>query len=103
MRQHSQLRLRKPQPTAAARSKGFLSENVLKISDIYEPLLEDTDLSTSSVTVTRPAYQRCSIRCVAWSRWKASDRLQHHHPHKEVYSSQLSQARALPVILCHIS
>jgi hypothetical protein len=40
MRRHSQLSLRRPQPTSAARAKGFTPENVLKFFDIYEPLLE---------------------------------------------------------------
>jgi hypothetical protein len=37
-----------------------------------------SSLHIINVTVTRPAYQWCCIRCVAWSRWKKSDRL---HPH----------------------
>lgn len=39
MRRHSELRLRKPQPTAATMAKGFTTENVLKIFDICERLL----------------------------------------------------------------
>jgi aryl-alcohol dehydrogenase-like predicted oxidoreductase len=40
MRRHSQLSLRRPQPTSAARAKRITPENVLKFFDIYEPLLE---------------------------------------------------------------
>jgi hypothetical protein len=51
----------------------------------------------------RLAYQWCSIRCVAWSRWKAGDRLQHYHPQKEVHSSQLSPAWVLQSFCATIS
>jgi hypothetical protein len=45
MRRHPQLRLRKPQPTSAATANGFTPEDVLKLFDIYEPLLEKIQFS----------------------------------------------------------
>jgi hypothetical protein len=45
MRRHPQLSVRKPQPTPAARAKGFTPQDVLKLFDIYEPLLVKIQLS----------------------------------------------------------